>query len=70
MILVHVSDHQANQAIAALRNEARIGNQNFHLGMFGPAKAKTAIDGKPPPIAPIKIEVQANLTRPAQWQEG
>ena len=70
MVFVGVGDDEANEAVTPFGDERRVGHHDLDLRVFSAAKADAAIDGEPAPVAAIKVEVHADLARPAQWQEG
>ena len=70
VVLVRVGDHQAQQLVPPLRDKGGVGHDHIGLGQFVAAEADAAVDGQPVAVTPIQVEVHANLTRPAQRQEG
>ena len=70
MVLVRVGDHQPQQLVAAVRDEAGVGDHDIDLGVLRPAEADAAIDRQPLTVATVEVEVHADLARPAERQEG
>ena len=74
MILMRMGDHQTDQLVLAVGDEAGIGHHDLDLGQFAAAEADAAIHGEPffvACLAPaIQVEVHADFARPAQRQEG
>ena len=70
MVLVRVGDDQAHQLVAAIGDVARIGHHHVDLGMRRTAEADAAVHRQPFAVAAVKVQVHADLARPAQRQEG
>ena len=70
MVLMRVGDDQADQLVAPVGDEARVGHHHVDLGMFGPAEADAAIHRQPCAAAAVEVEVHSDLAGPAQRQEG
>ncbi len=70
MVLMRVGDHQSEQLVAPFGDEARIGHHHLDLRVRRAAEADAAIDREPMPAAAIKVQIHADLARPAQGQEG
>ncbi len=70
MVLMGVGDHQAQKLVPPFGNEGRIGHDHIGFRQFVAAEANAAIDGQIFAVAPVKVEIHANLARPAQGQEG
>ena len=67
---MRMGDDQTHQGLAALRNEGRVRHHHLNLRVRGTAEANPTINGEPAPLVPVKVEVHANLARPAQRQES
>ena len=70
MVLVRVGDDQADQGVPPLGDEGRIGHHDLNLGVLVAPEAYAAVNGQVFAAAAVKVEVHADLARPAQGQES
>ena len=74
VVLVGMGDHQTDQLVLAVGDEAGIGHHDLDFRQFAAAEADAAIHGEPFFVAcdapAVQVEVHANFARPAQRQEG
>ena len=66
VVLVRVGDDEAQQPVPPLADEAWVGHHDLDLGQLAAAEADAAIDREPAVAAAVKVQVHADLARPAQ----
>ena len=69
MILMAVREHDAEQIVAMLLDEACVRHDQIDAGTRRVAEGDAKIDHHPLATAAIEIEVHANFARPAKGQE-
>ncbi len=69
MILMRMGQNQADEILSPLLDEARIGHDDLDPRRRLVAEADAEIDHQPFPGMSVKVQVHADLPRPAQGQE-
>jgi hypothetical protein len=69
MILMAVSDDDAEQVLAPLLDEAQIRENQIDAGISGIGEGHAEIHHDPLAVAAVQIDVHSNLARPAEGQE-
>ena len=69
MVLVRVGEHDAEQALAPLDDEGGIGHHHLDPGQALVREGDAEIDDHPVVRKAVKIEVHADLARPAERHE-
>ena len=69
MVLMRVGQHEADQLVAALLDEGRVGHDDVDAGRRLVAEGDAEIDHQPAAGMAVKVQVHADLARPAERQE-
>jgi hypothetical protein len=70
MILVRVGDDEGAEIALAFGQETNIRHHDLDIWARGIAEADAAIDRKPSAVGVVQIQIHADLTGPAERQEG
>ena len=70
MVLMRVSDDQADQPVARFAAQARIGHDDLGFRLVRPAEADAAIHREQLAVAPVDVEVHPDLAGAAERDEG
>ena len=69
VILVRVGEHQADEVVAALDDETRIGQHHVDAGQGLVGEGDAEVDHQPLAAVAVEVEVHADLAGPAERQE-
>ena len=70
MILVRMGQHHADKVLFALLDEIEVGKDQIDARIFVAAESHTQVDHQPLAVAPIEVDVHADLARSAQRAEN